>query len=214
MDVVQHVRMTSTDRRNAHVMEIFLPDQTETMVIFTLTAHQKFTFVDNACIGLVQMKMRYTPNTPLVAATAVREADKNVSEDHEFWFSLLQSALYVLYNNVKLNNNYFQDYILEASTGSPTKLTDIRYEHNPSVQSRKRLPLKMIISEMASRDINTVETEPHHSAHSHIDDASLHTAPIQNRCPGRYFIFLDYIRNLVHRWNSLNISVPTAITQC
>jgi len=39
MDVVQHVRMTSTDRRNAHVMEIFLPDQIETMVIFTLTAH-------------------------------------------------------------------------------------------------------------------------------------------------------------------------------
>jgi len=27
--------------------------------------------------------MRYTLNTPLVAATAVREADKKVSEDHE-----------------------------------------------------------------------------------------------------------------------------------
>jgi hypothetical protein len=101
---------------------------------------------------------------------------------------------------------------LEASTGPPIKLTAIRYENNPSLQSRKRLPLKMIISEMASRDINTVETEPAH--HSHIDDASLHTAPIQNRCPGRYFSFLDYIRNLVHGWNSLNISVPTAIIQC
>ena len=33
--------------------------------------------------------MRYTLKTPLVAATAVREADKNVSEDHELWFSLL-----------------------------------------------------------------------------------------------------------------------------
>jgi len=95
---------------------------------------------------------------------------------------------------------------LEASTGPPIKLTAISYEQNPSVQSRKRLPLKMIISEMASRDINTVEIEQaHHSAHSHIDDAPLHTAPIQNRCPGRYFGFLDYIRNLVHEWNSLNI---------
>lgn len=104
---------------------------------------------------------------------------------------------------------------MEASTGPPIKLTTIRYEHNPSVQLRKRLPLKMIISEMASRDINTVETEPpHHSAHLHIDDASLHTTPIQNRCLGRYLSFLDYIRNLVHRWNSLNICVPTAIIQC
>jgi hypothetical protein len=120
-----------------------------------------------------------------------------------------------LHNNVKFINNYFQDHILEASTGPPIKLTAIRYEHNPPVQSRKRLPLKMIISEMASRDINTVETElPHHSAHSHIDDASLHITPIQNRCLGRYFSFLDNIRNLVHRWNSLNICPPTAIIQC
>ena len=105
--------------------------------------------------------------------------------------------------------------MLEASTGPPIKPTAIRYEHNPSVPSWKRLPLKMIISEMASRDTNAVETEPaNHSAYSQIDDASLHTAPIQNRCPGRYLSFLDYIRNLVHGWNSLNISVPTAIIQC
>jgi hypothetical protein len=72
----------------------------------------------------------------------------------------------------------------------------------------------MIISEMASRDISTVETEPaHHSAHSHIDEATLHTAPIQIRCPGRYFSFLDYVGNLVHGWNSLNIFVTTAIIQ-
>jgi len=104
---------------------------------------------------------------------------------------------------------------LEAITGTPIKPTAISYEQNPSVHSRKRLPMRMIISEMASRDINKVETEPaHHCAHSHINDASLHTAPIQNRCPGRYFGFLDYIRNLVHEWKSLNISVPTAIVQC
>jgi len=73
----------------------------------------------------------------------------------------------------------------------------------------------MVISEMASRDINTVGREPaHYSAHSHIDDASLHSAPLQNQCPGRYFGFLDYIRNLVHGWNSLNKSVPTTIIQC
>jgi hypothetical protein len=73
----------------------------------------------------------------------------------------------------------------------------------------------MVISEMASRDINTVGREPaHHFALSHIDDASLHSTPLQNRCPGRYFGFLDYIRNLVHGWNSLNKSVPTAIIQC
>jgi hypothetical protein len=96
-------------------------------------------------------------------------------------------------------NFYFQDHILEASTGPTIKLTATRYEQNPSVQSRKRLPLKMIISEMASRDINTVEREPvYHSAHSHVDDASLHTASLQNRSPGRYFSFLDYIRSSVH----------------
>ena len=88
---------------------------------------------------------------------------------------------------------------MEASTGPPIKLTAIGYEQNPSVQLRKRLPLKMMISEMASRDINTVETESSHdSAHSHIDDASLHTAPLQNECPGRYFRFLYDIKNLVH----------------
>jgi hypothetical protein len=104
---------------------------------------------------------------------------------------------------------------LEASTGPPIKLTAISIEQNPSVQSWKRLPLKMIISEMASRDTNNIETEPaHHSADSHIDDASFHTAPIQNQCPGRYLCFLDYIRNLVHEWNNLNISVLTAIVQC
>ena len=49
----------------------------------------------------------------------------------------------------------------------------------------------MIISEMASRDINNVATEPaHHSVHSHIDNTSLHTAAVQNRCLGRYFSFL------------------------
>lgn len=101
---------------------------------------------------------------------------------------------------------------MEASTAPQIKLTDISYEQNPSVQSRKRLPLKMIISEMASRDITTVETEPaHHSVHSHIDDAILHTAPIQNRCPGRYFSLLDCVRNLVHGLNNLNISVTTTI---
>jgi hypothetical protein len=49
---------------------------------FTPTAHWKVTFVDKAYIGLVQIKMRYIPITPLVAATAVREADENVREDH------------------------------------------------------------------------------------------------------------------------------------
>jgi hypothetical protein len=73
----------------------------------------------------------------------------------------------------------------------------------------------MIISEMASRDTDTVQTDPaHQSVHSHVDNASLHTDPIMKRCPGRYFGFLDYVRNSVHGWNSLNVSALTGIIPC
>lgn len=118
-------------------------------------------------------------------------------------------------SNTKSINIYFQDHIFEASTAPPIELTAIRNEHNPRVQSGKRLPLKMIISEMASRETDIVETEPaHRSVHSHLDNATLHAAPITKRCPGRYFSFLDYVRNSIHGWNSLNISVPTGIIPC
>lgn len=88
---------------------------------------------------------------------------------------------------------------MEASIAPPIKLTANRNEHNPSVQSRKRLPLKMIISELASRDTNTVETEPaHQSIPSHIDNVSMCTAPIKKRCPGRYFDSLDCLKFSTH----------------
>lgn len=50
---------------------------------FKLTTHWEVTFAYKMYIGVVQIKMRYTPVTPLVAATAVREADQNVREDHK-----------------------------------------------------------------------------------------------------------------------------------
>ncbi|PNF30327.1 hypothetical protein B7P43_G15025 [Cryptotermes secundus] len=97
----------------------------------------------------------------LVTATAVRQADEN-----------------------------FQDHILKADTAPSFEFTAVGSERTPSVHSKKRLPLKMVISEMASRDRDTVKTESeleHKTVSPHKDDKPLHTFLAKKRDPSRCF---------------------------
>jgi hypothetical protein len=66
----------------------------------------------------------------------------------------------------------------------------------------------MIISEMASRDRDTVETEPEHNTVSpHIDHTSLYISVATKRDPSRYFRSPMVLEILVQVWNILNISI-------
>jgi hypothetical protein len=68
----------------------------------------------------------------------------------------------------------------------------------------------MVISEMASRDRDTVETEtrPEHKTVSpHADDTSLHTFLAKKREPSRYFRLSMVFEILVQVLNSLNTSI-------
>lgn len=78
------------------------------------------------------------------------------------------------------------------------------------MQSQKRLPLKMVISEMASRDRGIVETETeleHRAVSPHTDDTSLHTFLAKKRDPSRYFRSSMVLEILVQVLNSLNTSI-------
>jgi hypothetical protein len=77
---------------------------------------------------------------------------------------------------------------LRADTAPSFKLTAVGSEGTSLVQPRKRLPLKMVISEIASRDRDTVETEPEYMTVSpHMDNTSLHTFFVKKKHPSRYF---------------------------
>jgi hypothetical protein len=89
-------------------------------------------------------------------------------------------------------------------------LTAAGSERNPSVQLQKRLPLKMVISEMASRDRDTVETETeleHKAISPHTDDTSLHTFLSEKRDPSRYFRSSMVLEILVWVLYRLNTSI-------
>lgn len=56
------------------------------------------------------------------------------------------------------------------------------------MQPRKRLPLKMMISAMASRDVDTAERErEHQTIYSHTANTSYHTLLDKNKDPSRYY---------------------------
>jgi hypothetical protein len=79
---------------------------------------------------------------------------------------------------------------MKADTAPSLKLATARNENISFVQPRKRLPLKMIISEIASRDKDSVEIEQEHqTVYSDINNTSLHA---KKRDPSRYS---SYIRS-------------------
>lgn len=86
--------------------------------------------------------------------------------------------------------------MLKADTAPSFKLTATGSEGASFVQPRKRLPLKMVISEIASRNSDTVGTEPEYTVeYPSMDNMSLHTFLSKKKGPSRYFRSLIVIRN-------------------
>jgi hypothetical protein len=98
--------------------------------------------------------------------------------------------------------------MLKADTAPSFKLTATGSERASFVQPRKRLPLKMVISEIASRNSDTVGTKPEYMTVSPcMDNMSLHTFLAKKKGPRRYFRSLIVLEVLVQVLNSLNSSI-------